>query len=452
MVGALFAQPRPLALNQSQYNVAAGGAVAIDAPPEALAFMKSARTGSALASNRSFAVAPELKGNRMMLGVPLTTQPGDYTVSLSFIDKAQEERAATVHLTVEPFAQPDTTSAVPPVVLLDGIQLALDGSCPIAPDSTGTFGNMQAYLQGAPNNVPNVYFFENCMECPKCSIEQLGADLATFLNSLLAPQVDVVAHSMGGLIVRSYLSGKQAATSVFSPPATQKIRKAAFLATPHFGSPLADEDTTNALLSHLYGGDIQILEMQRGSQLEWDLATWNQFGDDLRGVDAVAAIGNAGPSQGSDGVVETTAASLDFALPGRTRVVPFCHISGTDLNGLAGLLTGCTANGIAYIDSASHPSYQIVSSFLMSGTAWQSVGTAPAQDPTLSHYGGMMAGEGDGFRPICANAADGHLGQHHADRRRNRRRALLQRFRRPRNGELLVERVRIQPDELRAIY
>jgi uncharacterized protein (TIGR03437 family) len=56
-------------------------------------------------------------------------------------------------------------------------------------------------------------------------------------------------------------------------------------------------------------------------------------------------------------------------------------------------LTGCNAGGIAYIDSPSHPSYQIVSSFLMSGTAWQSVGNSPAQDPTLSHYGGMMGGE-----------------------------------------------------------
>jgi uncharacterized protein (TIGR03437 family) len=269
---------------------------------------------------------------------------------------------------------------------------------------------MQTYLQGAPNNVPNVYFFENCMECPKCAIEQLGADLATFLNALSAPQVDVVVHSMGGLIVRAYLSGKlqlrtgnfspfasRSATlttaDAFNPPATPKIRKAVFLATPHFGSPLADELTTNALLSQLYGGDVQIMEMERASQFEWDLARWNQFGDDLRGVDAVAAAGNAGPSQQGDGAVLLTSASLDFALPGRTRVVPYCHISGTDLSGLAGLLTGCSVNGIAYIDSTSHPSYQIVSSFLMGGTAWQSVGTAPAQDAILSKFGGMMAGE-----------------------------------------------------------
>jgi uncharacterized protein (TIGR03437 family) len=127
--------------------------------------------------------------------------------------------------------------------------------------------------------------------------------------------------------------------------------------------------------------------------LEWDLATWNQFADDLRGVDAVAAVGNAGPSGQSDGVVGLTSASLDFALPGRTRVIPYCHISPSDDSGLAGLLTGCTAPGIAFIDTTSHPSYQIVSSFLMSGTAWQSIGNAPAQDPTLSIYGGMMVGQ-----------------------------------------------------------
>jgi len=392
--GALFGQVlRPLAVNESQYTVAAGERVALEAPPEALAFMRSAKTSLAQAPGRSFAVAPELNGSRVLLGIPLTTEPGDYTVSLSFLNNAKEKRTASIRLTVTPFAEPDAASAVPPVVLLDGLQLSLSSTCAMASDSTGTFGNMQAYLQGPPNNVPNVYFFENCTECPNCSIEQLGADLAAFLNSLAAPQVDVVVHSMGGLIVRAYLSGKQAAAGAFSPPAAQKIRKAVFLATPHFGSPLADEIKQSAILSGLYGSDIQIAEMQRGSQLEWDLATWNQFGDDLRGVDAVAVVGNAGPSQQSDGAVDTTSGSLDFAVPGHTRVIPYCHTSPTGFGGLAGALTGCNAPGIAYIDSASHPSYQIVSSFLMNGTAWQSVGNAPAQDSILSANGGMMVGQ-----------------------------------------------------------
>jgi uncharacterized protein (TIGR03437 family) len=391
--GGLFAQVRhPLELQESHYTVAAGGSIAIDAAPETLAFLRSAKTRTARAANRNFPVAQELNGNRMMIGVPINTEPGDYAVSLSFIGP-QEERTTEIQIAVAPLARPETSSATPPVVLLDGIQLSPDGSCPIPQDSTGTFGNLQAYLQAAPNNVPNVYFFENCTECPECSIEELGAELATFLNALPLPQVDVIAHSMGGLIVRSYLAGKSVAPSVFNPPATPKIRKAVFLATPHFGSPLADELTTNALLASLYGTDVQIMEMERASQFEWDLATWNQFADDLRGVDAVSAIGNAGPNGTGDGVVLLTSASLDFAVPGRTRVVPYCHIPGTDVDGLAGALTGCNASGIAYIDSTSHPSYQIVSSFLMDGTAWQSVGNAPAQDPTLSHFGGMMVGE-----------------------------------------------------------
>ena len=391
--GGLFAQVRhPLAIQESHYTVVAGGSIAIEAAPETLAYMRSAKTRTARAANRNFPVARELNGSRMMIGVPINTEPGDYAVSLSFIGP-QEERTAEIQIAVAPLARPETSSATPPVVLLDGIQLSLDGSCPIPQDSTGTFGNLQAYLQAAPNDVPTVYFFENCTECPECSIEQLGAELATFLDGLAVPQVDVIAHSMGGLIVRSYLAGKSVASGVFNPPATQKIRKAVFLATPHFGSPLADELTTNALLASLYGTDVQIMEMQRASQFQWDLATWNQFADDLRGVDAVSAIGNAGPNGTGDGVVLLTSASLDFAIPGRTRVVPYCHISSTDVDGLAGALTGCNASGIASIDSTSHPSYQIISSFLMDGTAWQSVGNSPAQDATLSHFGGMMVGE-----------------------------------------------------------
>lgn len=385
---ALLAQNHPLAVNRQQYTVAAGERIAIDAPPGELAFMRSAKTRIARASDRTFPIAPERNGGRMLLGVPLTTEPGDYAISLSFVDDAKEERTATIRLTVEPFAQPAAASVVPPVVLLDGFQLSLSGACSMSSDSSGTFGNLQTYLQGSPNNVPNVYFFENCTECPGCSMEQLGADLAAFLNKLPAPQVDVVAHSMGGLIVRAYLAGKQAVSGIFSPPATQKIRKAVFVATPHFGSFQADSP-----LAAVLGSSTQLTEMKRGSQFAWDLATWNQFSDDLRGVDAVAVIGNAGPSQESDGVVGVTSASLDFAASARTRVIAYCHVPPGTENGLAGGFLGCTEPGIAYIDSTSHPTYQIASSFLMSGTVWQSVGNAPANDTLLSQFGGVVVAD-----------------------------------------------------------
>jgi pimeloyl-ACP methyl ester carboxylesterase len=275
-------------------------------------------------------------------------------------------------------------------------------------DSSQTFGNLQTYLGGSPNFIPTVYFFENCTECPNCPLEQLGADLATFLNSVQysdgtpVPLMDVVAHSMGGLIVRSYLSGKEQASGAFSPPAIEKIRKAVFIATPHFGSFQAD----STLADILFVAGNQTNEMKRGSQFLWDLATWNQFGDDLGGVDALAVIGNGGPfnglAQASDGVVVLSSASLDFASAGRTRVVDYCHIPpGSDL-GLAGDYLDCTEPGIAYIESPSHQTYQIVSAFLMDSSTWQGIGNSPAQDQYLSKYGGMVVAD--------VNASDQFVG------------------------------------------
>lgn len=133
--------------------------------------------------------------------------------------------------------------------------------------------------------------------------------------------------------------------------------------------------------------------MALGNQFLWDLATWNQGQDDLRGIDAIAIIGNAGTygttNNASDGVVSLTSASLGFVEPDqRTRIVPYCHITPGFLTGLAMSCTG--AQGIADINSASHLTAQIVRSFLANTTAWQSIGTQPTGDSFLSRYGGAV--------------------------------------------------------------
>jgi uncharacterized protein (TIGR03437 family) len=394
---ALYGQTlrRPLVIRESRYRVVAGERIPLEASPETVAFMRSAKTRIARASNRTFPVAPDVAGDRVLLGIPLTAEPGDYTISLSVVSDAGEERSTTLQVTVAPFASPAAGSTAPPVVLLDGWQAPGATGCPMATDSSGTFGNLASYLPGAPVFAPTVYFFENCTQCPDCTIEQLGADLGTFLNAIRSsdgtpvPQVDVIAHSMGGLIVRSYLSGKQPAAAAFTPPATPKIRKAVFIGTPHFGAFQAD----SPLADLIFGQGNQTGEMKRGSRFLWDLATWNQFGDDLRGTDALAVIGSAGTDQSraSDGVVGLTSGSLDFVRPGRTRIVNYCHIPLT--LGVAAAVLGCIGPGIAYIDAPSHPTYQIVSSFLVDSVAWQSVGTAPPQDQYLSKYSGIIVAD-----------------------------------------------------------
>ena len=294
------------------------------------------------------------------------------------------------HAQLIPTGSPVPRTTLPPVVFINGYQFE---GCPTT--FAGTFGIADQVLQA---NGEVSLFFNTCSLPGTATIEDLGAAFATFLAGLQytdgtpVTQVDVVAHSMGGLVLRCYLSGKQDASGVFQPPASTNVRKAVFLATPHFGTPIAS----------LLPVGTQVVEMASGSAFLFALDTWNDTTDDLRGVDAVAAVGNAG-SGGlgyaagfDDGVVPLTSGSLQFYLPGRTRVIPYCHIDGSGIISAFGLCPS-GAQGIADIDSASHDSAQIIISFLNGTDAWQGVGTAAESDPFLSIDGGLI---------VAAHAAD----------------------------------------------
>ena len=106
---------------------------------------------------------------------------------------------------------PQTTK--PPVVFLNGYQ----SDCSSA-DFAGTFGIADQVLQA---NGEACVFFNNCSVAGRPPIETLGDAFGAFLGALkydngqFVTTVDVVAHSMGGLILRSYLSGKQAGAATF---------------------------------------------------------------------------------------------------------------------------------------------------------------------------------------------------------------------------------------------
>lgn len=285
-----------------------------------------------------------------------------------------------------PVGQPIPKGPNPPVVFLDGYQFGCTGG----PTSfSGTFGIADQILQAA--NIASV-FFDNCTvpNSPEPSIEALGIAFGKFLAGLqyadgsAVTQVDVIAHSMGGLIVRSFLSGKQdVSPSVFMPPATVPIRKAIFLATPHYGSAIAN----------LLGDDAQTNEMAVGSQFLFDLSTWNDNNDDLRGVDALAVAGDGGTGHESgmtgfdDGVVTLTSASIGFARSGRTRVVPYCHTNDS----LLILVDYCASStpAIADITDSNDVVGQIIVSFLTGTTYWQSLGQAIEANPIGSTTSGL---------------------------------------------------------------
>jgi len=298
--------------------------------------------------------------------------------------------AFAAHAQLIPAGSPVPQTTLPPVVFINGFQFE---GCPTT--FANTFGIADQVLQ---SNGEISLFFNTCSLPSTATIEDLAGAFAAFLaglkytNGQRVETVDVVAHSMGGLVLRCYISGKQNTSGVFQPPEATHVRKAVFLATPHFGAGIAS----------LFGVSAQVDEMASGSAFLFGLGTWNDGTDDLRGVDSVAAAGNAGsggtgnPAGFDDGVVSLTSASLRFYELGRTRVVPYCHIDG---GGIIAIFNLCPADakGIADIDSPMHDSARIIISFLNGTDDWQSVGTAAENDPFLSVDGALI---------VAAHAAD----------------------------------------------
>jgi uncharacterized protein (TIGR03437 family) len=281
-----------------------------------------------------------------------------------------------------PTGQPVPRAANPPVIFLNGYE----SDCGNA-SFKGAFGIADQVLQA---NGQVSLFFNYCTVPGQPSIEAMGAAFGVFLSGLRYEDgqpvdlVDSVAFSMGGLIVRSYLSGKQSAAGVFSPPAVTHIRKIVFVATPNFGT---------GVNIGLPSSNAQVDELTSGSRFLFDLATWNQGTDDLRGVDAIAVIGNGGTGSATtdgfdDGVIALTSASLGFYLPGRTRVVHYCHVDGGGVISFSGY---CDFNslGIAVFRSTTQDPARIIMSFLNGTTDWLNLGVAAEQNQLLSANGGL---------------------------------------------------------------
>ncbi len=270
----------------------------------------------------------------------------------------------------------------PPVVFLNGHETDC-GSVTFQK----SFGIADEVLQA---NSRASLFFNNCNIPGSPSIEKLGDAFSAYVNGLTyadgqsVGNVDVVGYSMGGLIVRSYLSGKQEAQATFAPPATVRIGKAVFIATPNFGTPVG---------SLAFGTDVQSDELSSGSHFLMDLNTWNQGGDDLRGIDAIAMVGTGGTGIAvangfDDGLIALSSASLQFYRPGRTRILPLCHVASPGLLTLTGFCPP-NAKGISKVMAAGDDNARILVSFLNGTVEWQTIGQAPEQNSFLQNGSGV---------------------------------------------------------------
>ncbi len=393
------AQVKPMALEQSRYEVTAGTHVQLAASGDTLDFLLKAT--SRQVNTAGLVVGSNRAGDQLMLAASLLAKPGEYAVALTATSATGEQRQTTMDVVVKPRASVPSNATRAPVVLLNGWETGYVNSCPVSSDSTDTFGNLAQYL--TTDGVPVVYFFDNCTEGANKTIETLAADLATFLgtitydNGTQVTQIDVVAHSLGGLIVRAYLAGLQT-NETLKPPANTLVHDLVLIAVPNFGSYVA----ANFASSITTG--TQSAELIPGSGFLWNLASWNQHVDDLRGVNTIAVIGNAGTyvnnftastlANASDGIVSTTSASLGFVAQNAsvTRIVPYCHVDPSAFTNAGLEPFNCNAPGIANVTDENQSTGQIVRSFLAGTSAWKSIGTTPATDTYLATDGGTFFG------------------------------------------------------------
>jgi uncharacterized protein (TIGR03437 family) len=401
--GVCSAAGIPLAFQQSRYEMRVGESVQIVAQQETLDFLLNAKKLRVDLDGvgASLVAGPNRTRDQVRLAAPLRLSPGEYTATFSATSATGEVRTVRLDIVLKPRQQVPTGFSRPPVVLLNGWETGFTGVCDTT-TSSDTFGNLADYL--VSDGVPIVYYFDNCAVDPNDTIEGIAAYLATYLNSIQytngqqVPQVDLVAFSMGGLIARAYLAGLQP-SEIATPPATTLVRDLILIATPNFGSFVAGN-----YLAYL-GTGTQSAELVPGSSFLWNLATWNQRGDDLRGVNALAIVGNAGPylaslsattqlNNASDGLVSETSAALGFALLSSTptQVVPYCHVDPSAFTNTTMGTFDCDAVGIANVTDDTQETGVIVRSFLAGNTDWESVGVTAANDPWLSIDGGLFFG------------------------------------------------------------
>ncbi len=128
-------------------------------------------------------------------------------------------------------------------------------------------------------------------------LEVLEEKLDRFLFQY--PVVDVVAHSMGGLLLRQYLSHHP----------ENPVRRAVFLSTPHFGTNAARFLTSLASLSA--EGNIQASEIRPGSDFLWQLNDLE--GSELMGIQTLNIYVGTESLLESDFIVDASSAYLPWA-------------------------------------------------------------------------------------------------------------------------------------------
>lgn len=291
---------------------------------------------------------------------------GRYWYGLHVLDNAGNQRNEAAPLLAEVYREP--------IILIHGYS-----------GGPGTFGNMKPLLEGiqTPGKRFKVFNFDYHTETgigtgsDRPAIEVLAGRLKSCIDAIrsrngirfclnlaqltdderkqvrAAPSIHIIAHSMGGLVARSYLSGiARMDGSSATIPYQDDVGKFITLATPHFGVTWPAATGT------------QVAQMSYGSRFQWNLhKAWTASRYWLNSRNNLLAIVALG-----DGIVtDYSSAAYLTGFNVLTRFVYKDHFSYESSSN--------HWDSVAYADGC-HSSYELIQTFLRFGTATATGSTA----------------------------------------------------------------------------
>lgn len=159
------------------------------------------------------------------------------------------------------------------------------------------------------------YFGSSPFSNMNASTANLAAIISKVKACTGADQVDVIAHSMGGIVVRDYLYQ----LSLLDPSVPSPVRQFVMLATPNHGGLYSVGEIANFFASHPeLSGEVDFLQMSdRGSFV----SNLNAGNETLSGIAYITIAGDV-DSRG-DGLVLADSVRLQGA---RNFIVPCNHL------------------------------------------------------------------------------------------------------------------------------
>lgn len=258
--------------------------------------------------------------------------------------------------------------------------------------SSGSFAQMAPLLSDSAITVSRPYdyslftgsLFGNDPRLDR-TIEQLASDFGTFVRGVArqyeADHVEVVAHSMGGLITRAWMA------NLSDIPYENQVRRLVTIGTPHYGAAAANWRISIAATNCSL---VQADQMRFGSTFVTRMH--DAWSSDIISRDNVLFIaGTQAPENNpyecnenegcDDGVVDISSAVLPNTRTDRVRYIPYRHAGG-----LSPLVIP-TINGV---ESVAHLGFRLVRQFLLNGTVLAQCCGSDTVDYNPPHLRGVV--------------------------------------------------------------